>query len=97
MQPVATFDGPDAVKRATMAGLGMAMVSQLTVEDELASGRLAVVPVKAALPMREILLIDHPQKHHGAACRAMLQMFAEVFPKKSTHAGGATSGKPRLG
>jgi DNA-binding transcriptional LysR family regulator len=74
-----TFDNPDAVKRAVTAGLGIALVSRLTVAEELASRRLAVVPIKATLPSREILVVDHPQKHHGAACRAMLQMLARAF------------------
>src|SRR6478672_569247 len=69
-----TFDNPEAVKRAVMASLGVAMVSRLTVADDLASRRLAVVPVKNGLPTREFLVVDHPQKHHGAACRAMLQL-----------------------
>src|ERR671934_233561 len=45
-----TFDNPDAVKRAVMAGLGIAMVSSLTVAEDLASRRLAVVPIKNELP-----------------------------------------------
>jgi len=75
-----TFDGPDAVKRAVMAGLGIAMASGLTVEEDLASRRLAAVPVKATLPTREVSVVDHPQKHHGAACRAMLQLLDRSFP-----------------
>jgi DNA-binding transcriptional LysR family regulator len=75
-----TFDNPDAVKRAVMGGLGIAMVSRLTVADDLAGRRLAVLPVRATLPTREILVIDHPQKHHGAACRAMLQLLERTFP-----------------
>jgi len=75
-----TFDGPDAVKRAVMAGLGIAMASGLTVEEDLASRRLAVVPVRATLPTREFSVVDHPQKHHGAACRAMLQLLDRSFP-----------------
>src|ERR1041385_6655623 len=58
------FDNPDAVKRAVMAGLGIALVSRLTVADELTASRLALVPVKAALPTREFVVVDHPQKHH---------------------------------
>jgi LysR family transcriptional regulator, transcriptional activator of the cysJI operon len=69
-----TFEGPDALKRATMAGLGVAMASRLTIEEDLASARLAVVPLKVALPARELLIVDHPHKHHGAACRAMLRL-----------------------
>jgi LysR family transcriptional regulator, transcriptional activator of the cysJI operon len=75
-----TFDNPDAVKRAVMGGLGIAMVSRLTVADDLAGRRLAIVPVKAALPTRDILVVDHPQKHHGAACRAMLALLDRTFP-----------------
>jgi len=79
------FDNPDAVKRAVMAGLGIALVSRLTVADELAAGRLALVPVKAALPSREFLVVDHPQKHHGAACRAMMQLLGQTFPDSIQH------------
>lgn len=74
------FDSPDAVKRAVMGGLGIAMVSRLTVADDLASRRLAALPVKATLPVRDLLVIDHPHKHHGAACRAMLQLLERTFP-----------------
>src|SRR5262245_26032551 len=78
-QHTMTFNGPDAVKRAVMAGLGIAIVSKLTVEDELKAGRLALVDAHAALPARAIHVIDHPHKHHGAACRAMLSLLASTF------------------
>jgi len=77
-----TFDGPDAVKRAVMAGLGIAMASRLTVEEDMAARRLAMVPVKSTLPTREFFVVDHPQKHHGAACRAMLQLLDRSFPMR---------------
>jgi DNA-binding transcriptional LysR family regulator len=76
-----TFDNPDAVKRAVMGGLGIAMVSRLTVAEDLAGRKLAVVPVKTALPTREFLVVDHPQKHHGAACRAMIELLGQTFPQ----------------
>jgi DNA-binding transcriptional LysR family regulator len=74
-----TFSGPDAVKRAVMAGLGIAVVSKLTVEEDLKARRLALVNLRLALPSRAINVIDHPQKHHGAACRAMLSLLAASF------------------
>jgi DNA-binding transcriptional LysR family regulator len=76
------FDNPDGVKRGVMAGLGVAMVSRLTVEEDFAGRRLAAVPVTTNLPRREFIVIDHPQKHHGAACRAMLQLLDRTFPKR---------------
>lgn len=75
-----TFDGPDAVKRAVMAGLGISIVSKLTVNEELDSHRLVALDFGFALPKRDICVIDHPQKHHGAACKAMLQLFSTRFP-----------------
>ena len=81
-----TFDSPDAVKRAVMADLGIAMVSRLTVAEDLATRRVAVVSVKADLPTRDILVVDHPQKHHGAACRAMLQLLERTFPLRAAPA-----------
>ena len=81
-----TFDGPDAVKRAVMAGLGIAMASRLTVEEDLAGRRLATVSLKATLPRRNVSVVDHPQKHHGAACRAMLQLLDRSFPARTAPA-----------
>lgn len=84
------FDGPDAVKRAVMGGLGISMVSRLTVEEDLAARRLATVPIKG-LPTREFFVVDHPQKHHGAACRAMLALLERTF---AIQGPSFRSGKP---
>lgn len=73
------FDGPDAVKRAVMARLGISIVSKLTVEEEIAAGRLIALDIGLPLPRRDIYVIDHPHKHHGAACGAMLQLFSQKF------------------
>ena len=74
-----TFDGPEAVKRAVMAGLGVAMVSRRTVAEDLESRGLGIVKVAGALPNREFFVVDHPQKHHGVACNAMLRMLDQNF------------------
>ena len=74
------FNGPDAVKRAAIAGLGIAIVSKMTVAEELKARRLAEVDVRLPLPVRDIHVVDHPQKHHGAACSAMLALLARTFP-----------------
>jgi LysR family transcriptional regulator, transcriptional activator of the cysJI operon len=76
---VMSFNGPDAVKRAVMAGLGIAIVSRMTVEEELKARRLAQIDVRLPLPARDIHVVDHPQKHHGAACSAMLGLLASTF------------------
>src|SRR5438128_2645077 len=32
---------------------------------------------------QKIFVIDHPQKHHGAACSPMLRLLATAFPESS--------------
>jgi DNA-binding transcriptional LysR family regulator len=75
-----TLHGPDAVRRAVLAGLGVGLVSRVVVADDLRSGRVVEVPLTPAIPPRDILLVDHPQKHHGAACRAMLELLDAAEP-----------------
>ncbi|MBI1874195.1 MAG: LysR family transcriptional regulator [Acidobacteria bacterium] len=77
-----TFNGPDAVKHAVIGGLGIAIVSKLTVSEELKTGRLVRVNLGQPLPAHDIYLVDHPQKHHGAACSAMLRLLADTFPQR---------------
>lgn len=86
-----TFDNPDAIKRAVFGGLGIAMVSRLTIAEDLAGRRVVVLPVRATLPTRDILVIDHPQKHHGAACRAMLELLERTFPVRPIAGRAANS------
>jgi LysR family transcriptional regulator, transcriptional activator of the cysJI operon len=87
-----TLDGPDAVKRAVMAGMGVALVSKLTVQEEIETGRLAQVNMAAALPWCDVCVLDHPQKHHGAACRAMLALLDESW---GARAGGGEAEAPQ--
>jgi DNA-binding transcriptional LysR family regulator len=90
------FNGPDALRRAVMASLGIAMMSRITVAEDLAAGRVTLVDVHARLPTRDFLIVDHPQKHHGAACRAMLQLLHQRFPRAATSSsGGGPERRPR--
>jgi LysR family transcriptional regulator, transcriptional activator of the cysJI operon len=68
------LQGADAVKRAVVAGLGVALLSRAVVAEELATRRVVTLPLTQPPPPRPVLVVDHPQKHHGAACRAMLAM-----------------------
>ncbi len=72
-----TLHGPDAVRRAVLAGLGVALVSRAVVADDIRAGRLVALRVTPPFAPRDLLLVDHPQKHHGAACRAMLALLGD--------------------
>ena len=69
-----TLPGPDAVKRGVVAGLGIGLLARVVVADELKSGQLVALQTAASVGVRDVLLVDHPQKHHGAACTAMIGM-----------------------
>jgi DNA-binding transcriptional LysR family regulator len=71
-----TFTGCDGVKAAVIAGLGIALVSRASVHGDLGAGRLAHVRLRGGSASRSLLLVDHPHKHHGPACGAMIQLLA---------------------
>jgi molybdate transport repressor ModE-like protein len=54
------LDSNEAIKRAVRAGLGVAFVSQLTVEDELRRGELASFQIAGAQPMRRSIQLLRP-------------------------------------
>ena len=72
-----TLSGPDAVKRAIVAGLGVGLLSRIVVADELRVRQLAAVRVVPSFGSRGVVLVDHPHKHHGAACAAMIEMLTD--------------------
>lgn len=68
---IMTLRGPDAVKRAVVAGLGLGVVTRAVAAEDLSSGKLIKLALSAPFAPRDVLLVDHPHKHHGAACTAM--------------------------
>ncbi len=74
------FDSPDGVLRAVVGGLGIALTSALTATEQRQKRTIVALDMRGALPNHSFVLVDHPQKHHGAACRAMLTLLAERFP-----------------
>jgi DNA-binding transcriptional LysR family regulator len=85
-----TVPGPCGVKRAVLAGLGIGVLSSRCVAAELREGQLSPIALKPPLPERQFHVIDHPQKHHGVACRAMLAALDELrgssAPRRKTAA-----------
>jgi len=75
---VMTVPGPCGVTRAALAGLGIGVVSSRCVAGELRDGQLSPIALKPTLPERRFHVIDHRQKHHGVACRAMLAALDEL-------------------
>lgn len=52
----------EPIKKAVIAGKGLAIISRLLIENELVSGALKVVPVHGITVKREIQLIYHKDK-----------------------------------
>jgi DNA-binding transcriptional LysR family regulator len=58
IKPVMELGSTEAVKNAVAAGLGVAMVSRLTVERELASGALAAIEISDLEARRALHLVE---------------------------------------
>jgi DNA-binding transcriptional LysR family regulator len=85
LKPVMELDHTETIKRAVMAGLGVAFVSRYAVEDEVRSGRLRVLPVQRMRIRRHFHVIHDERRPLSASARA----FTEFL-----EASGQTPGGP---
>ena len=81
----------EAIKRAVAAGMGIAIVSRLTVTQELLMGRLAIVSVRGLKIPRPL----HRLQSVSAAENAIADAFVDVLEQTLTRGSGAI--KPRRG
>jgi DNA-binding transcriptional LysR family regulator len=70
LRPAMELDHTETIKRAVMAGLGVAFVSRYAVEDEIQSGRLRTLPVQRMKIQRHFHVIHDERRPLSASARA---------------------------
>jgi len=68
------LNNTEAIKRAVMADIGIAFVSQLAVKDEILSGRLARIDIQGIPISREFRLIWHKDKYHTPLLNSFIDL-----------------------
>ena len=74
VKPVLSLANPEAIKRAVIAGLGVAIVSRLAIACELQIGSLAVVPLKDLVIRRPLHLQQLRSKSPSPAAIQFLKL-----------------------
>lgn len=74
VKPVLSLANPEAIKRAVIAGLGVAIVSRLAIACELQIGSLAVVPLKDLVIHRPLHLQQLRSKSPSPAAIQFLKL-----------------------
>jgi DNA-binding transcriptional LysR family regulator len=72
IEPAMALGSTEAVKNAVAAGVGVAIVSRLTVELELTSGRLSLLEVRDLSLRRELHLLQLRGKQPSPAAQAFI-------------------------
>lgn len=75
-KPAMELDHTETIKRAVMAGLGVAFVSRYAVEDEVRSGRLRVLSVQRMKIRRHFHVIHDERRPLSASARAFTAFLA---------------------
>jgi DNA-binding transcriptional LysR family regulator len=73
MRPAFTLANTEAIKRTVTAGIGVAIVSSLAIQTELATGQLAVLNVKNLLVRRPLHRLEVRGKTRSPATSAFLE------------------------
>ena len=74
VKPVLSLASPEAIKRAVIAGVGIAIVSRLAISCELQIGSLAVVPIKDLTIRRPLHLQKLRSKNPSPAVSQFLKL-----------------------
>jgi DNA-binding transcriptional LysR family regulator len=80
VQPMMSLGSTEAVKNAVAEGLGAAFVSRLTVELELSSGRLRVLPLREFQLRRALSLLTLQGKPPSPAASEFLSLLHARYP-----------------
>lgn len=80
-RPVMSLGSAEAIKRAVQAQMGLAIVSELVVEAELAAGTLAVVPVSGLTIVRPLKIERTTGRTDSPAAAAFLKLLHAVLNK----------------
>ena len=74
VQPIMALGSTEALKNAVLHGLGVAIVSRLTVEYELRTGRLAELALRDLQIRRDLHLVTLQDKRLSPAARAFIDL-----------------------
>jgi DNA-binding transcriptional LysR family regulator len=72
----------EAIKQGVMAGLGLGFVSRFAIRDEVATGRLRIVPIEGVHVERQLWLVA-PVRHVQPAAVQLFQAFLLADPGAS--------------
>ena len=91
---VAESNSHIAIARIVEAGVGVAIVSRLSVADELAQGRLRQVPLRDVDFRRPISLVMHRDRHRTPTMRAFRALVATVTERPLAEVRGRGAHTP---
>jgi DNA-binding transcriptional LysR family regulator len=77
VRPLLTIPDNEAIKQMVMSGVGAAIVSELTVRRELASGDLIHIPIKDVELHPQLSLVRRSDKHLSQAAQAFIALLHE--------------------
>jgi DNA-binding transcriptional LysR family regulator len=81
IEAVMSLGSTEAVKNAVANGLGAALISRLTLDLDLASGRLVTLEVEDLRIRRELRLLTLEGKQPSPAAREFLRLLRERYPR----------------
>lgn len=79
IKPIMSLGSTEAIKKAVASGVGVAIVSRLTISLELEVGRLAIVPLADLRIARPLHLLRLRGKHETRATKAFLLLLQEAI------------------
>ncbi|MCL5269873.1 MAG: LysR family transcriptional regulator [bacterium] len=93
LKPVMTLGNSEAIKQAVAAGIGLGIVSDLTVSVEVNCGRVAILPIADLTIERPLHLLHTPDRNREPTVAAFLKLLKEHFGRRPKKTGRCVQNK----
>jgi DNA-binding transcriptional LysR family regulator len=88
---------PEAMKRLAEVGVGLSILPELLVREEIASGRLRLVRLQDAVFVRRLATAVHRGRQLAETARRFLELVHRRYPRLPGLQGESSAGPTRLG
>lgn len=85
LQKIIEFGNTETVKKAVVAGIGISILSESVIRDEVAAGQMFAVPLDEGGITRTFFMVFHKDKYRTKAVGALIKMVNTLVKNKTSN------------
>jgi DNA-binding transcriptional LysR family regulator len=85
LQKIIEFGNTETVKKAVVAGIGISILSESVIRDEVAAGKMFALPLDEGGITRTFFMVSHKDKYRTKAVDALIEMVSNLVKNNASN------------